>query len=482
MRLPCHKTPLVSAMRGFTMQASHFHLPAMRVFPCLVLSLALQLAPAADPAAAGANPARWWKGNLHTHSLWSDGDDYPEMIGDWYKAHGYHFLALSDHNVLADYERWVAIAKTKGGQPAFDKYLARFGVPWVETRPAEMGEQVRLKMLSEFRVKLEEPGRFLMVQSEEISDRFLSAPIHINATNVQEVIEPQGGRSIVDVMQRNLAAVQEQRTRTGVPMFAHINHPNFGWALTAEELSEVEQEQFFEVYNGHPTVHNAGDVGRGNGVAARASTERIWDIVLTKRASAGAGGSPRGGELPFAPTVFPATGRRVLYGMATDDAHNYHATPTPGKQSRTGRGWVMVRAEKLDAASLIAAMEAGDFYASSGVMLRDVGHDRRGISIEIEPQPGVTFRTEFIGTRKGWDTASEPVLGERGESLRTTRRYSKDVGRILATAEGTIASYAFTGDELYVRARIVSSKLKAEAPVPDETEQAWTQPVVTGVR
>src|SRR5205814_702981 len=30
---------------------------------------------------------RWWKGNLHTHSFWSDGDDFPEMIADWYKRH-----------------------------------------------------------------------------------------------------------------------------------------------------------------------------------------------------------------------------------------------------------------------------------------------------------------------------------------------------------------------------------------------------------
>ena len=425
----------------------------MRIFPCLLLALTLRVS-AAEPAPTSPDSARWWKGNLHTHSLWSDGDDYPEMVGDWYKAHGYHFLALSDHNILADYERWVAIAKTKGGQPAFDKYLAHFGTPWVETRPAETGKEVRLKMLSEFRTKLEEPGRFLMVPSEEISDRFLSAPIHINATNVQEIIKPQGGRNPVDVMQRNLAAVLEQRTRTGVPMFAHINHPNFGWALTAEELNEVEQEQFFEVYNGHPAVHNEGD-------ANRASTARIWDIVLTKRATAG---------------------KRVLYGMATDDSHNYHVTPVPEKQSRTGRGWVMVRSEKLDAASLIAAMEAGDFYASSGVTLRDVRHDSRGISIEIEPQPGVTFRTEFIGTRKGWDTASEPVLGDKGEALRTTRRYSKDVGRILATAEGTTAQYAFKGDELYVRARIVSSKHKEGVLSPDEMEQAWTQPVVTGVK
>src|SRR5438132_909407 len=52
---------------------------------------------AADAAPAEA-PERWWKGNLHTHSLWSDGDDYPEMVVRWYQQHGYNFLALSDHN------------------------------------------------------------------------------------------------------------------------------------------------------------------------------------------------------------------------------------------------------------------------------------------------------------------------------------------------------------------------------------------------
>src|SRR4051794_14253426 len=30
------------------------------------------------PALDGPSP-RWLKGNLHTHSFWSDGDDFPEM-------------------------------------------------------------------------------------------------------------------------------------------------------------------------------------------------------------------------------------------------------------------------------------------------------------------------------------------------------------------------------------------------------------------
>src|SRR5688572_13723893 len=193
-------------------------------------------------------PRRWWKGNLHTHSLWSDGDDYPEMIAAWYKERGYHFLALSDHNILSDHERWIDIEKSRGGELAFGKYLKRFGEPWVEQRNLNGIREVRLKKLSEFRQLSEEAGKFLMIPSEEISGRYLRAPIHINATNIREVIQPPEGKGVVDVMQKIVDAVHEQRERTRVPMFPHINHPNFGWAITAEELMLVDRERFFEVY------------------------------------------------------------------------------------------------------------------------------------------------------------------------------------------------------------------------------------------
>ncbi len=32
--------------------------------------------------------ARWYKGNLHMHSYWSDGRGFPEMIARWFKEHG----------------------------------------------------------------------------------------------------------------------------------------------------------------------------------------------------------------------------------------------------------------------------------------------------------------------------------------------------------------------------------------------------------
>ncbi|HEX5831286.1 MAG TPA: hypothetical protein VFY16_09920, partial [Gemmatimonadaceae bacterium] len=65
-------------------------------------AMACRPAPPATPPTPEAAPPgeRWWKGNLHTHSLWSDGDGFPDMVADWYRERGYHFLSLTDHNVL----------------------------------------------------------------------------------------------------------------------------------------------------------------------------------------------------------------------------------------------------------------------------------------------------------------------------------------------------------------------------------------------
>lgn len=88
------------------------------------------------------------------------------------------------------------------------------------------------------------------------------------------------------------------------------------------------------------------------------------------------------------------------------------------------------------------------------------------------------YTTEFIGTRKGYDRTSEPVLGKNGEVLRVTRRYSKDIGTVLASVEDASPSYTMKGDEIYVRARVTSSKPKVDPAHPSEVEQAWTQPLI----
>ncbi|HVR34593.1 MAG TPA: hypothetical protein VMS21_01950 [Methylomirabilota bacterium] len=403
------------------------------------------------PGASRSNAAepRWWKGNLHTHSLWSDGDDYPEMIAEWYHTNDYHFLALSDHNILLKGEKWIDATENKGGEAGFQRYLERFGADWVETREREGRREVRLKTLEEFRGQFEGPGRFLMIPSEEITDRYKTAPVHINATNLRDYIPPQGGDSVVEVMQNNVDAVLNQRRETGQPMFPHLNHPNFGWGVTAEELMRVQGERFFEVYNGHPAVHNEGD-------DLHASTERMWDIILTWRIAV----------LDMEP----------MFGIAVDDAHNYHGMAS--NRSNPGRGWVSVRAAELTPDTIVHAMEAGDFYSSSGVTLNAIRREGDRLSIDIKPQPGATYRTQFIGTRRDFDRHNEPIRTTGGEALRVTHRYSDDVGTLLAEVEGAAPQYRIRGDELYVRAKVISSRLKENPYHAGEFEQAWTQPWV----
>ena len=258
---------------------SQNRIPAVLVtaFTLLIVASALSSfqAPESPDVLAADGEMQWRRGNLHTHSHWSDGDDYLEMIALWYKERDYDFLCFTDHNVLAATERWVVVEDTKGGRVAYDKLKTRFP-DWIDERTVDGELQVRLRRFDEVREQIAEPGEFLMIQGEEISDRFQNYPIHLNVSNVQELIPPLGGDSVYQTMQNNVDAVIAQRERTGEPMLVHLNHPNFGYAITAEDLMHVHGENFFEVYNGHPSVHNSGD-------HVHASTERIWDIILTQR-------------------------------------------------------------------------------------------------------------------------------------------------------------------------------------------------------
>lgn len=412
-------------------------------------------APGASPAATEA-PQQWFKGNTHTHSLWSDGNDFPEMIVDWYKQRGYQFLALSDHNILHAKEVWMAeptIQKRQRsvGKSAMVKYLERFGEPWVELRERDGVKEVRLKMLEEYRPKFEKAGEFLLVPAEELSANFAlpdktKVPIHMVAFNLQEELLPVDGTSIRDVMRKNLQAVKDQEKRTGVPMLTHINHPNFRWALTADDLAEVLEENFFEIFNGHPAINYLGD-------ATRVGYEKMWDIANTVRLT----------RLDAPP----------LYGVATDDSHHYH-----GEDSAPGRGWVMVRSRALKAEALIAAMRAGDFYASSGVTLEDVQFKDGTLKIRIAAEDGVTYTTKIVGTPKKFDETvrEEPTLADK-DPQPVRRLYSEDVGKTFATLSGTEVEYKLTGDELYVRAVITSTKPHVNPTYENQLQMAWTQPV-----
>ncbi|MDA1050842.1 MAG: hypothetical protein O3C40_10235 [Planctomycetota bacterium] len=213
-------------------------------------------------------------------------------------------------------------------------------------------------------------------------------------------------------------------------------------------MAAVLQEKFFEVYNGHPDVHHLGD-------ETHAGLERMWDIANTIRIA----------DMNHPP----------LYGMATDDSHNYFGN----RGASPGRGWVMVQAKALTPEAIIHSLESGDFYASSGVTLQSVAFDSQAqsLSVSIAGEEGVDYVTEFIGTPVDYDKASQAIVDKGGKEITATRTYSSDVGKVLAQVKGTSATYQLTGEELYVRTVVTSTKKHWNPSFDDQTEQAWTQPV-----
>jgi predicted metal-dependent phosphoesterase TrpH len=326
-----------------------FRPPRLLLATPFLLALSLALTQTRPP-----DTGRWYKGNLHTHTLNSDGDSTPLEVAIWYREHGYQFLALSDHNHLTD--------------------------------PAGLNAVMAAR------------EKFLLLPAEEVTDAFQKKSIHINAYNLEREVQPMHGDSVFATIRNNLDAI---RAVKGLPS---VNHPNFHWAISTEDLLKIKDLRVFEVYNGHPTVNNAGGGGS-------ISLDEMWDALL-------------------------AAGQR-LYGIAVDDAHHFKKI---GQEfANPGRGWICVRAESLSAANLIAAIEAGNFYASSGVQLTNVHVSNEEYSVEIKARETEKFTTYFIGNG----------------------------GRVLATSFDTSPKYRFSGGEKYVRARVESSF----------GSTAWTQPV-----
>lgn len=387
---------------------------------------------------------RWFKGNTHTHTWWSDGDAPTEIAAKWYRDHRYHFLVITDHTTVPTKAKWIT---PKGRQEEaltiFNKTNAMEHVP---KREQNGQVEYQIRPLSEIRPLFEKTDEFLLIEGEEISEHYEKRPIHVNALNVQNQIELQKGGGVTEVIQNDVNAVQAQREKTRQPMITQINHPNFGWALTAEDIASVKGCRLLEVYNGHPGVRNAGD-------ATHPSCEEIWDIVLALRL----------GELKLP----------VIYGVADDDAHNF--SKFNDKSANPGRGWVYVHAKTLAPTDIIEAMERGDFYASSGVVLKEISFSSNTLTIEIEPKDGVTYKTQFIGTPKKFDRTSKPRTEDPKAAI--TRKYSSEIGKIYAEKTGTKVSYTLTGDELYIRAKVISTAKPANPTPENQYEAAWVQPV-----
>ena len=217
-----------------------------------------------------------------------------------------------------------------------------------------------------------EPPDFIMLSGLELSNER-----HHTALGIDRYIG--GETSLEDGVQKIIAA-------GGVPILNHPQDP----VVTARDFLAIEGLNHLEIANG----------GRPEDTPA---TELLWDSLLS---------DPQG---------------RIVYAVASDDNHY--------KKANVGRGWIMVRSPALNAEDIEENIRTGNFYASTGVILKDYQAGKKSITIESENGDEIVF------------------IGKNGS--------------VLSEASGKIATYKMKGDELYVRAKITSSDGSA----------AWTQPV-----
>ncbi len=292
-----------------------------------------------------AQTLKWFRGNTHTHTNNSDGDSSPDDVVKWYRSKGYNFVVITDHEYITPVE------------PLNDL--------------------------------LGKTGAFLIISGQEVTDRVKSVPYHMNGLGLTRVVMPAGRDDPVATLQANIDAISKAG---GIPQ---LNHPNFGWALTAPQIRQLEGVFLMEIANAHPLVNNHG----GGGLP---SVEEIWDQLLTVG--------------------------KVIYGIADDDSHTFKR---PGDRTAAlpGQAWVSVRAPELTSEAILAAMKKGDFYGSTGVELDDIAFDGKALTVNIKPARGRLHRTEFIGSG----------------------------GKVLAVSDSARAVYTARGDEGYLRARITDS-------------------------
>jgi hypothetical protein len=279
------------------------------------------------------------KGNVHTHTTLSDGGSSPEQTIAWYRGHGYQFLALTDHNQLS--------------------------------RPARYAS-------------LQEPG-FILISGEEITMTGLGRPVHVNALCTKARIAGGNFASAAAALSNGIGLV---RAQGGVAL---VNHPNFGWALSAADVTDARDASLLEIASGHPYVHSSGD-------ATHPSHEALWDIALSSGAD--------------------------FMGVGVDDEHHIDVSSDP--PATPGKAWISTFGGATDGDAICAALVQGLLYASTGAELsRITVRDRQYLVEPSQPRATVVF------------------IGMGGRELARTE----------APNHGP-AIYELRGDEGYVRARV----------------------------
>jgi hypothetical protein len=154
-----------------------------------------------------ARPGRFWKGNLHTHSTASDGDNTPEEVCRRYRQAGYDFLALTDH------------------------FMPQYNFPVVDTRPFRTAD-------------------FTTLIGAELHTRAVRTEMgsvwHILAVGLPfDFAHVEPDETAAQLTQRALDA----------GAYVAVAHPNW-YALSERDMASLPQTHAIEIINGVAIDYN----------------------------------------------------------------------------------------------------------------------------------------------------------------------------------------------------------------------------------
>jgi predicted metal-dependent phosphoesterase TrpH len=287
-------------------------------------------------------------------------------------------------------------------------------------------------------VKMPEDRRkdFILIPGEEVTG---ARHIHSTAMNVKALVDWKfKDKDKSKMMQRQVDDIEKAN---GVTI---LNHPDWRNALTDADIFKVDRLYMFELFNmaweGNNEYHNKKKS------VVRPRVDELWDLMLSRG--------------------------MVIYGVAADDAHKFELKNLAFKSSNPGRAWVMVRANSLNAEDITAAMYHGDFYASSGVFLKDYQVSKNKITVEVSD---IATQKELAKTH----IKREGRIIKKGKSGYLIELIGQD-GKVLKSKEGLKASFSYDKTSPYYRVRI--SYQRPHKVYGHEGYYAWCMPVFTDGR
>ncbi len=297
------------------------------------------------------NEGNFYKANLHCHTTLSDARLAVDEIKKIYKERGYSIVAFSDHDLLFSH---------------YDKLLDEDFLPITsyEISVNSMGEPFPYKKALHMNLFAKDPYNVTMPFYQLSSIEWLLS-IGTNKLT-QEMLDNIKIGGIIDEKEGQLYTAKVNniiRTANEMGFLVTLNHPNWSLLNTSDCLA-FEGLWAMEVYN-HGCFSLTGFP----------DDDRVYDEILR-------------------------SGRKIFV-TATDDNHN--TLPLDDPRSDSFGGWTMIKSKSLDYASVIEAMEQGNFYASQGPEIKELYFEDGQIHIECSEAREICMN---VLTREGHRVAS----------------------------------------------------------------------------